>query len=170
MPAHVAEVTIGAVPRQGVAGMDADDDIVTGVVLMRKGENPSEVLGRVKEKVAFLNANVLPAGVQIEPFYDRTWLIDKTLKTVFKNLSEGAALVALVLLLFLGNLRAALIVALVIPLSLLATFIGLSWVGIPANLLSLGAMDFGIIVDGSILRFTSSLKSVAATKILNWVL
>ena len=148
---HVAEVAIGAVPRQGVAGMDADDDIVTGVVLMRKGENPSEVLGRVKEKVAFLNANVLPAGVQIEPFYDRTWLIDKTLKTVFKNLSEGAALVALVLLLFLGNLRAALIVALVIPLSLLATFIGLSWVGIPANLLSLGAMDFGIIVDGAVI-------------------
>ena len=148
---HVAEVTIGAVPRQGVAGMDADDDIITGVVLMRKGENPSEVLGRVKEKVAFLNANVLPAGVQIEPFYDRTWLIDKTLKTVFKNLSEGAALVALVLLLFLGNLRAALIVALVIPLSLLATFIGLSWVGIPANLLSLGAMDFGIIVDGAVI-------------------
>ena len=148
---HVAEVTIGAVPRQGVAGMDADDDIVTGVVLMRQGENPSEVLGRVKEKVAFLNANVLPAGVQIEPFYDRTWLIDKTLKTVFKNLSEGAALVALVLLLFLGNLRAALIVALVIPLSLLATFIGLSWVGIPANLLSLGAMDFGIIVDGAVI-------------------
>ena len=148
---NVAEVSIGAVPRQGVAGQDDDDDIVTGVVLMRKGENPSEVLARVKEKVAFLNASVLPAGVQIAPFYDRTWLIDKTLRTVFSNLTEGAMLVALVLLLFLGNLRAALIVALVIPLSLLATFLGLTFVGIPANLLSLGAMDFGIIVDGAVI-------------------
>ena len=148
---NVAEVSIGAVPRQGVAGQDDDDDIVTGVVLMRKGENPSEVLARVKEKVAFLNASVLPAGVQIVPFYDRTWLIDKTLRTVFTNLTEGAMLVALVLLLFLGNLRAALIVALVIPLSLLATFLGLTFVGIPANLLSLGAMDFGIIVDGAVI-------------------
>src|SRR2546422_7747612 len=87
----------------------------------------------------------------IAPFYDRTWLIDRTLKTVFTNLVEGAMLVTLVLLLFLGNLRAALIVALVIPLSLLATFLGLSWVGIPANLLSLGAMDFGIIVDGAVI-------------------
>src|SRR5712671_3954886 len=87
----------------------------------------------------------------IAPFYDRTWLIDRTLRTVFTNLVEGAALVTLVLLLFLGNLRAAFIVALVIPLSLLATFLGLTWVGIPANLLSLGAMDFGIIVDGAVI-------------------
>src|SRR2546422_8049576 len=87
----------------------------------------------------------------IAPFYDRTWLIDRTLKTVFTNLVEGAALVTAVLLLFLGNLRAALIVALMIPLSLLATFLGLSWRGIPANLLSLGAIDFGIIVDGAVI-------------------
>jgi len=148
---HVAQVSVGAVPRQGVVGQDDDDDIVTGIVLMRKGENPSQVLKAVKEKVDSLNASVLPRGVKIAPFYDRTWLIDRTLKTVFTNLVEGAALVTLVLLLFLGNLRAALIVALVIPLSLLATFLGLTFVGIPANLLSLGAMDFGIIVDGAVI-------------------
>jgi cobalt-zinc-cadmium resistance protein CzcA len=148
---NIAEVSIGAVPRQGLVGQDKDDDIVTGVVLMRKGENPSQVLKAVKEKVNLLNASGLPRGVQIVPFYDRTWLIDKTLTTVFTNLVEGATLVTLVLVLFLGNLRAAFIVALVIPLSLLATFIGLTWVGIPANLLSLGAMDFGIIVDGAVI-------------------
>ncbi|MGC2520008.1 MAG: CusA/CzcA family heavy metal efflux RND transporter [Burkholderiales bacterium] len=148
---HLAEVTVGAVPRQGLVGQDDDDDVVTGIVLMRKGENPSQVLKMVKEKVEFLNSSVLPTGVKIVPFYDRTWLIDKTLKTVFTNLLEGAALVTLVLLLFLGNMRAAFIVALVIPLALLATFIGLTWVGIPANLLSLGAMDFGIIVDGAVI-------------------
>jgi cobalt-zinc-cadmium resistance protein CzcA len=148
---HIAQVTVGSVPRQGIVGQDDDDDIVTGIVLMRKGENPSQVLKAVKEKVESLNASVLPRGVQIVPFYDRTWLIDRTLKTVFTNLLEGAALVTLVLLLFLGNLRAAFIVALVIPLSLLATFLGLTWVGIPANLLSLGAMDFGIIVDGAVI-------------------
>ncbi len=147
----VAEVTLGAVPRQGFMGQDNDDDIVSGIVLMRKGENPSEVLKGVKEKVNLLNSSVLPRGVQIVPYYDRTWLIDTTLKTVFKNLAEGAMLVTFVLLLFLGNLRAAAIVAIMIPLSLLATFIGLSWRGIPANLLSLGAIDFGIIVDGAVI-------------------
>jgi cobalt-zinc-cadmium resistance protein CzcA len=148
---NLADVSIGSVPRQGLVGQDRDDDVVTGIVLMRKGENPSQVLKAVKEKVDLLNATGLPRGVQIVPFYDRTWLIDKTLTTVFTNLVEGAALVTLVLLLFLGNLRAAFIVAAVIPLSLLATFIGLTWVGIPANLLSLGAMDFGIIVDGAVI-------------------
>src|SRR3954463_3551191 len=148
---NLADVSVGAVPRQGVVGQDRDDDIVTGVVLMRKGENPSEVLKAVKAKVEQLNATMLPPGVKIVPFYDRTWLIDRTLTTVFTNLVEGAALVTLVLLLFLGNFRAALIVALVIPLSLLATFLGLTLVGIPANLLSLGAMDFGIIVDGAVI-------------------
>jgi len=147
----IAQVRISAVPRQGVVGQDNDDDIVTGIVLMRKGENPSIVLGSVKDRVAMLNRSVLPQGVQIVPFYDRTWLINTTLKTVFKNLLEGAILVSGVLLLFLGNVRAAAIVAVMIPLSLLATFIGLSWRGIPANLLSLGAMDFGIIVDGAVI-------------------
>lgn len=147
----VANVTLGAIPRQGIVGQDEDDDIVSGIVLMRKGENPSEVLDRVRQRVEHLNARVLPAGVRIVPYYDRHWLIHTTLSTVFHNLTEGALLVVLVLLLFLGNLRAALIVAVIIPISLLATFLGLSWRGIPANLLSLGAIDFGIIVDGAVI-------------------
>src|SRR2546423_4165704 len=148
---NVAKVSIGSVPRQGVAGQDDDDDVVTGVVLMRRGENPSEVLKLVSAKIKQLNENGLPGGVKVVPIYDRTWLIGKTLTTVFGNLLEGALLVSLVLWLFLGNVRAAFIVALTIPLALLATFIGLTWIGIPANLLSLGAMDFGIIVDGAVI-------------------
>lgn len=146
----VARVAIGAVPRQGVSGQDENDDIVYGLVLMRKGENASEVLKAVKARIAGLGKS-LPPGVTIQPFYDRSWLIDKTLKTVFSNLVEGAMLVCLVLFIFLGNLRAAAIVAVVIPLSLLGTFLGLTFAGIPANLLSLGAMDFGIIVDGAVI-------------------
>src|SRR5689334_24023867 len=154
VPVHVrdvATVKISNVPREGIVGQDDCDDVVTGIVLMRKGENPSEVLKGVKAKIELLNSSILPHGVKIVSFYDRTWLINTTLHTVFKNLAEGAMLVAFVLLLFLGNLRAALIVAIMIPLSLLATFIGLTWRGIPANLLSLGAMDFGIIVDGAVI-------------------
>jgi cobalt-zinc-cadmium resistance protein CzcA len=147
----VAQVTIGAVPRLGTVGQDLDDDAVTGIIIMRKGENPSVVLKGVKERIEDLNARVLPAGVQIVPFYDRSWLMDKTLTTVFKNLVEGALLVALVLYLFLSNMRASLAVVVVIPLSLLATFMGLKIMGVPANLLSLGAMDFGIIVDGAVI-------------------
>jgi heavy metal efflux system protein len=147
----VAEVSVGAVPRQGLVGRDDDDEIVAGIVLMRKGENPSEVLREIKERVDHLNASVLPKGVRIVPFYDRSWLIATTLTTVFRNLIEGALLVTLVLYVFLRNGRAAGIVAAVIPLALLGTFVGLRVRGIPANLLSLGAMDFGIIVDGAVI-------------------
>ncbi|MEO8039867.1 MAG: CusA/CzcA family heavy metal efflux RND transporter [Betaproteobacteria bacterium] len=148
---NVAEVNVGNVPRQGIVGLNGDDNVTSGIVLMRKGENPSQVLAAVKAKVEQLNTQVLPKNVKIVPFYDRTWLIERTLKTVFTNLLEGALLVTVVLVLFLGDLRAAAIVAAVIPLSLLATFLGLTIVGIPANLLSLGAMDFGIIVDGAVI-------------------
>ena len=147
----IATVSVGSAPPQGMAGQDDADDIVNGVVVMRKGENPSRVLDAIKEKITYVNASVLPKGVEIVPYYDRSWLIAKTLRTEFTNLTEGALLVCLVLFIFLGNLRAALIVAAVIPLSLLATFVGLTIVGIPANLLSLGAMDFGIIVDGAVI-------------------
>ena len=147
----VAQVQVGAVPRLGTVGQDEDDDVVTGIVIMRKGENPSEVLQGVKARLDDLNTRILPAGVQVVPFYDRTWLMGKTLSTVFRNLVEGALLVALVLYLFLSNLRASLAVVLIIPLSLLATFLGLKIAGVPANLLSLGAMDFGIIVDGAVI-------------------
>ena len=160
---HIADVTIGAVPRQGIVGEDKDDDVVTGIVLMRKGENPSQVLLGVKQKIDFINASMLPKGVKAVAFYDRTWLIDKTLKTVFTNLTEGALLVTLVLVLFLGNIRAATIVAVVIPLSLLATFLGLTFVGIPANLLSLGAMDFGIIVDGAVIVVENVFRKLSET-------
>ncbi len=147
----LAKVTIGEEPRQGINGRDDNDDVVTGIIDMRSGENPSDVLKAIKSRVDQINRDMLPPGVKIVPFYDRTWLIEKTLHTVFHNLTEGAMLVSLVLFLFLGNLRAALIVALVIPLSLLGTFLGLTFKGIPANLLSLGAMDFGIIVDGAVI-------------------
>jgi len=157
----IAGVSVGAVPRQGVMGQDGDDDVVCGIVLMRKGENPSRVLVALKERVQALNERVLPKGVRLVPYYDRTWLIDTTLHTVFKNLTEGALLVTLVLLLFLGNWRAAAIVAVMIPLSLLATFIGLTWRGIPANLLSLGAMDFGIIVDGAVIIVENIFRRLA---------
>ena len=147
----IAQVRVGSAPPQGVVGQDDADDIVNGIVVMRKGENPSRVLALLKDKIEYINTKVLPHGVKIVPYYDRSWLIARTLSTVFRNLTEGAILVTLVLFLFLGNIRAALIVASVIPLSLLATFIGLTIVGIPANLLSLGAMDFGIIVDGAVI-------------------
>jgi cobalt-zinc-cadmium resistance protein CzcA len=147
----IADVVTSAVPRQGLVGQDDEDEIVSGIVLMRKGENPSEVLTAVKSAVDAVNASALPKPARIVPFYDRTQLIDTTLHTVFRNLLEGAVLVTIVLFLFLGNIRAAGIVAIVIPLSLLATFIGLRIRGIPANLLSLGAMDFGIIVDGAVI-------------------
>jgi cobalt-zinc-cadmium resistance protein CzcA len=147
----IARVEVGAVPRLGVVGQDEDDDVVTGIVVMRKGENASQVLKGVKAKIADLNARGLPAGVQIVPFYDRTWLMGKTLSTVFRNLVEGALLVSVVLYLFLSNLRASLAVVAVIPLALLSTFLGLKVLGVPANLLSLGAMDFGIIVDGAVI-------------------
>ena len=146
----IANVATSAVPRQGIVGQNDDDEIVSGIVLMRKGENPSEVLTALKATVRSVNAT-LPRPARIAPFYDRTQLIDTTLTTVFRNLLEGALLVTIVLFLFLGNLRAAGIVAVVIPLSLLATFVGLRIRGIPANLLSLGAMDFGIIVDGAVI-------------------
>ena len=157
----IAQVVVGAVPRLGVVGQDLDDDVVTGIVVMRKGENPSVVLKGVKDKIAGLNARGLPPGVSIVPFYDRTWLMGKTLSTVFRNLVEGALLVSLVLYLFLSNLRASLAVVVVIPLALLSTFLGLKLMGVPANLLSLGAMDFGIIVDGAVIVIENIMHRLA---------
>ena len=157
----VAQVKVGAVPRLGTVGQDHDDDVITGIVVMRKGENPSVVLKGVKEKIEELNSRLLPPGVRIVPFYDRTWLMDKTLSTVFRNLVEGALLVSLVLYLFLSNLRASLAVVVVIPLALLSTFLGLKIMGVPANLLSLGAMDFGIIVDGAVIVIENIMHRLA---------
>ena len=160
----IAQIKIGAIPRLGVVGQDEDDDVVTGIVIMRKGENPSVVLKGVKDKIAELNAKGMPKGVQIVPFYDRTWLMGKTLTTVFKNLVEGALLVSLVLYLFLSNMRASLAVVLVIPLALMSTFLGLKIMGVPANLLSLGAMDFGIIVDGAVIVVENIMHRLAENR------
>src|SRR5882762_4056909 len=157
----LASVTIDAVPRQGTSGRDEQDEIVSSIVLMRKGENPSEVLAAVKARVKDLNENILPKGVSIEPFYDRSGLINTTLRTVFKNLLEGALLVTVVLYLFLGHFRSAIIVAVIIPLALLATFIGLQIRNLPANLLSLGAMDFGIVVDGAVIVLENIFRRLA---------
>src|SRR5947207_3004859 len=129
---------------------------------MRKGENPSEVLAAVKERLAALNATILSKPVTIVSFYDRTTLIDTTLSTVFRNLLEGALLVTVVLYAFIGSVRAAGIVASMIPLALLAAFIGFRIRGIPANLLSLGAMDFGIIVDGAVIVVENVFRTLAA--------
>src|SRR5947207_11241647 len=160
----LGQVSVSSVPRQGLMGQDGEDEIVSGIVLMRRGENPSNVLAAVKSRVAALNASILPKPVQIMPFYDRTTLIDTTLHTVFKNLIEGALLVTIVLYLFLGHLRSALIVAVVIPLALLSTFIGLQMRALPANLLSLGAMDFGIIVDGAVIVLENIFRHLADLK------
>jgi heavy metal efflux system protein len=146
----LARVTIGAVPRRGAVGKDREDEVVEGIVLLRKGENPAKVLDAVHEKVRQLNDEVLPKGVRVVPFYDRTHLVTTTLHTVLGNLAEGAILVTLVVLAFLLSWRGALVVASVIPISMLASFLYLKVRGLSANLLSLGAVDFGIIVDGAV--------------------
>ncbi|HJU39816.1 MAG TPA: CusA/CzcA family heavy metal efflux RND transporter, partial [Tahibacter sp.] len=148
--ADLGEVVLGHQERHGVLGKDDDPDAVQGIVLLLKGENPSRVLEGVHAAVDDLNENVLPKDVKLVPYLDRTSLVQATVHTVGKTLAEGMLVVTLVLILFLGSPRAALIVALTIPLSLLIAFICMRHFNIPANLLSLGAIDFGIIVDGAI--------------------
>ncbi|MBX3185570.1 MAG: efflux RND transporter permease subunit [Labilithrix sp.] len=147
---HVAKVQIGHQPRLGRVSVDDEQDVVSAIVLLRKGEETQVVLGRVHERIADVNRRVLPRGVKISPYYDRTDLMHTTTRTVMTNLVEGIALVSVVLFLFLGSARAALIVGVTIPLSLLFAFIFMDAAKIPANLLSIGAIDFGMIVDGSI--------------------
>lgn len=145
----VAEVVIGARNRSGVVSYNERDTVVEGIVQMTRGGNATKVVTALKEQMALLNAK-LPPGVRIHPIYDRTELIGHTVTTVVDNLLVGAALVIALLIIFLRNWRAALIVATVIPLSLLFAFIFLDARGIPANLISLGAVDFGIIIDGAV--------------------
>jgi heavy metal efflux system protein len=147
----IGTVTEGYAPRQSFVARDADGDVVEGIVLMRKGENPSVVLDSLRTRITELRQRGLPAGVELQPFYDRSELVDTTLHTVFHNLIEGALLVVLVLFAFTLSLRASLIVASVIPLSLAASFAYLRMRGMSANLLSMGAVDFGIIVDGAVI-------------------
>ena len=145
---NIAEVTRGWSPRQGIA-THRTEDVVEGSILMRRGQNPSVVLKNVREAIIQINKE-LPDGAKLEPFYDRTDLVNHTLETVSHNLIEGALLVTLVLWVFLMNLRAALIVSALIPLSLLIGFVYLHSQGMSANLLSMGAVDFGVIVDGAV--------------------
>jgi cobalt-zinc-cadmium resistance protein CzcA len=154
----VASVQEGWTPRQGIYGRGADPDAVEGIILMRRGENPTRVLQGVRAAVDDLNVHQLPKGVRVWPFYDRTDLVHSTLRTVGHNLLEGAVLVLLVLLVVLLDLRAALIVCIVIPLSLLSAFIYLRSRGMAANLLSMGAVDFGIIVDGAVVIVENILR------------
>ncbi len=146
----VGEVTIGHAPRLGEFGFQKNDDAVEGVILMRRGEQTQNVLQRVEEKTKELNTQVLPRDVKIRPFYDRSDLVHLTTHTVKDNLLRGMILVLIVLVFFLVSARAAIIVALTIPLALLFSFIVLHAHAISANLLSIGAIDFGIIIDGTV--------------------
>lgn len=147
---HVAEVKVSAKPRLGQVGLQDDDDLVQGIVLMLRGENPGDVIARLKEKIADLNERVLPKDVKIEPFIDRTELVDATVGTVSKNLIEGILLVSIIVFIFLFNWRTTVIVASVIPLSFLFALMMLRIQGLPANLISMGAIDFGLLLEGTL--------------------
>ena len=147
---HVAEISIGAKPRLGQVGLDNDDDLVEGIVVMLRGENPSEVIENLKLRIDDLNERVLPKGVQIVPFIDRTELVNTTVHTVTKNLIEGILLVSLIVFIFLYNWRTTVIVASVIPLSFLFAITMLKIQGLPANLISMGALDFGLLLEGTL--------------------
>jgi cobalt-zinc-cadmium resistance protein CzcA len=137
-------------PRVGQAGLNHQEDTVEGIVVMRKGENPREVLVGVKAKIKELNEKVLPKDVKMVTFYDRDNLMDFTTHTVMHNLIEGIVLVTVIVLIFMADWRTTLIVSIIIPLSLLFAFLCLKLAGMSANLLSLGAVDFGIIIDGAV--------------------
>src|SRR5499427_8255941 len=158
---QIGEVSVGAKVPVGKVGKDQQTDIVQGVVLMRRGEKSLPTLERVRQKVDILNNGILPDGMKIVPYYDRTNLIDITTHTVTHTLLEGMILVALILLAFLGDLRASLVVALSIPLSLLFTFILMVIRGESANLISMGAIDFGIIVDASVVMVENIYRHLA---------
>ena len=146
----VAEISIGPEPRTGIVAMNHRDDIVEGIVLLIKGQDAVKVLAGVKEKIDDLNDFGLPPGVKITPIYDRTQLVDHTIHTVEHNMFEGATLIMIILLVFLRRFMAAFLITLIIPLSLLFAFILVDLNGISANLISLGAIDFGIIVDSAV--------------------
>jgi cobalt-zinc-cadmium resistance protein CzcA len=158
---QVASIAVGPEIRAGAVTQDDKGEVVTGIIMMLKGENSRDVIQRIKAKVREVNKS-LPPGVQIRSFYDQTELVDNTIRTVETNLIEGGILVIAVLFFFLGNWRAALIVALVIPLSMLFTFIGMDQLGLSANLMSLGALDFGMIVDGAVVLVDNFVRHLRA--------
>lgn len=158
----LGKLKYGNLERKGVLGYTDHErdyeDGIQGIVLLLKGQNPSEALQGIQDAVDELNNKILPNGVHIHTFLDRTDLVDSTLKTVSTTLLEGMSLVIIVLIIFLGNWRGALLVAITIPLSLLIAFILMKTTNIPANLLSLGAIDFGIIVDGAIVMIEAIIR------------
>ncbi len=158
----IAKVEIGHAPRLGQFGYNKQDDAVEGVILMRVGEQAQIILRRVEAMTKDLNEHILPPDVKVVPYYDRQSLIEETTKTVEKNLLRGMLLVLIILGVFLFNIRTALIVAATIPFALLFSFICLDWRHIPANLLSIGAIDFGIIVDGSVVMVENIFRELAA--------
>jgi cobalt-zinc-cadmium resistance protein CzcA len=153
----LGEVVTGATVRQGAVTADGKGEIVAGIAMMLKGENSRSVAQRAKEKVAQIR-KTLPRGVELIPFYDRTELVDRTIHTVEKNLLEGAALVIIVLILLLGNWRGALLVATIIPLSMLFAAICMVIFKVSGNLMSLGALDFGLIVDGAVVMVENGVR------------
>jgi len=164
VPVHIrdiGEVTIGNAPRLGEFGFQKNDDAVEGVILMLRGEQTQNVLAGVEKKTEELNHSILPSDVKVHPFYDRSDLVRLTIDTVEHNMMVGMALVLIVLIFFLVSVRAAIIVALTIPLSLLFAFILLHGRGVPANLLSIGAIDFGIIIDGTVVMMENIYRELA---------
>lgn len=148
----LGNVLVGATPRLGMVGKDLDDDVVQGVVLMRYGGDTMKTLGGVHERVEIIRQNhLLPPGMEIVPYYDRSELVRVTTHTVLENLLIGMGLVTLTLFLFLGHVRVALLTAINIPLALFIAFIGMVFSGTPANLISLGAVDFGIVVESTVI-------------------
>jgi heavy metal efflux system protein len=157
----VGQVVVGQAPRLGQFGFNGQDDAVEGVILMRKGEQAQVVLRRVEAKTRELNESILPKDVKVHAFYDRSDLIALTTRTVEDNLARGIVLVVVVLVFFLYNVRSGLIVAVTIPLSLFFAFICLDLRHIPANLLSIGAIDFGILVDGAVVMVENIHRQLA---------
>ena len=160
----VASVSIGWSPRLGIVGKDGDADIVQGIVLMRYGEETARTHNGVKERLEYIRKFVLPPdqGIEIAPYYDRGALVNLTTRTVLENLLTGMSLVVLVLLLFLGNIRAAIVTALNIPLALLVAFCGMVVLGTSANLISLGAVDFGIVIDSTVIMMENIFRHLGA--------
>ncbi|MCA9108179.1 MAG: efflux RND transporter permease subunit, partial [Planctomycetales bacterium] len=148
--------------RQGAVTRDGRGEVVTGIVMMRMGANARQVVAATKAALAQMAPSLARLGVTVDPFYDRTELIDHTIGTVARSLIEGGLLVIVVLFLMLRNLRAGLLVAMVIPLAMLAAFIGMRRFGVSGNLMSLGAIDFGLIVDGAVIVIENSVRLLAA--------
>lgn len=157
----VGKVVVSAKPRLGACGLNEDNDVVQGIVLMRRGEDPSTVIPLVKEKITELNTRFLPPGVQVVPFLDRTELVSTTVKTVLHNLIEGALLVSLVVIFFLWEWRAVLIIVSVIPLAFLFALLLLRIQGLPANLISMGALDFGLLLEGTLVIVEAAFVALA---------